>query len=388
MFSALEQIGMKSPPPAAKKTRQMTLQTAFSRVNNRNTAAASKHASSTPPSMTTGTSNTDNSSELNDDTNKLENKTRLEDNTRISGRASSSIYSGDEDSLITKYLTSQDLTTKEEPSTHGNLSTQTSLSTQKVHSTPKRRVDMGRRGTSRVTTPIAGEAVSPEQLLHRSIKTLDEEWDVNTIPVDNLEMSAPEPPKLKEKRRVSTRLDVLQRASTAVEKSKSVLGKRVRETSESRKEQAAALYGMTSSRLRSREPKLQTPAPQGSASKKVRLTERGKQKKLPEPVVQKNKAKKLSKTWLDQGLYVGQNRDFNPKLTEAQNKKRNAMNPSERKPFMPLPMYSGQKALEQGRNFRLPYEVFSPLPPGQPKPDEWKKVQKSKSPSRSQSRQD
>ena len=33
--------------------------------------------------------------------------------------------------------------------------------------------------------------------------------------------------------------------------------------------------------------------------------------------------------------------------------------------------------MKQGRDFKLPFDVFSPLPAGQPKPDEWKKVNKN-----------
>lgn len=344
MLSALEQIGMKSPPSTAKKTRQMTLETAFSRVNNRNTPSASKDASSTPPSMTTGTSNADNSSELNDDTSKLE------DNPRVSAHASFTIDSQDEKSLAGQYLPILN-------QTH----------------------DTGHRDLSRVPTLVDSEDSPSEQLLdiHRSVMSLNEDWDVGAIPGEPPKMSASDLPKSEAQRRVSTRLDILQRASTAVEKTKSLLGKRARETVESGKDQTAALYGMTSSRLRSREPRPQTPASHVPASKKVRLSDTVKPEVKSEPVVLKTKARKLTKTWIDHGLYVGQARDFDPRLTEAQNKKKNPTSRPVKEPFMPLPMYSGQKALEQGRNFRLPFEVFSPLPPGQPKPDEWKKVQKS-----------
>jgi hypothetical protein len=41
-------------------------------------------------------------------------------------------------------------------------------------------------------------------------------------------------------------------------------------------------------------------------------------------------------------------------------------------------MFAGERLLKNGRDFKLPFDVFSPLPPGQPKPDEWKKVNRSK----------
>lgn len=95
-----------------------------------------------------------------------------------------------------------------------------------------------------------------------------------------------------------------------------------------------------------------------------------------------NKGQK-SKRWLGQGLYVGQDRDFDPRLTEAKNRLKRLLhkgpNP-EHRAMLPLPMFAGQRMLEIGRNFKLPFDIFSPLPPGQPKPEEWKKTHKSKSP--------
>lgn len=79
---------------------------------------------------------------------------------------------------------------------------------------------------------------------------------------------------------------------------------------------------------------------------------------------------------------MGQDPDFDARLTTAKNKlkKANAKpNHSQRRSLLPLPMFAGQRILETGRNYKLPFDVYSPLPPGQPKPDEWKKTRKSKS---------
>ena len=339
---------MKSPPASAKKTRQVTLETAFSRVNSRKVPNNSKDISSTPPSMTTGTSNADNSSELNDDCNKLEEK------PINSGGAQSCDDSYNERSLLDRSLSLQ-----------------------------KNKHYWGSRDVSGATTLVDAKGDSSERLLRQSVRALDEDWDIGIMPGDDLQLPTTKTPnasrtsKARTRTQGSRRQSIVHRTSTAVEKTKSVLGKRARETMESGKDQAAALYGMTSSRLRSRETKPQASTLEGPLSKKTRLSETVTKEESPKLVAQKQKAKKLTKTWIDHGLYVGQDRDFDLRLTEAQNKKKIANKSSERKPFMPLPMYSGQKALEQGRNFRLPFEVFSPLPPGQPKPDEWKKTQKS-----------
>ncbi|EQL02820.1 SET domain protein [Ophiocordyceps sinensis CO18] len=45
---------------------------------------------------------------------------------------------------------------------------------------------------------------------------------------------------------------------------------------------------------------------------------------------------------------------------------------------MPSPMYTGLRTLIAGRDFKLPYNVCNPLPPGQPKPDEWKRMTKNR----------
>jgi hypothetical protein len=90
------------------------------------------------------------------------------------------------------------------------------------------------------------------------------------------------------------------------------------------------------------------------------------------------------KRWLGKGLYVGQERDFDAKLNEARNRKKRAskggiIETASGNKVLPLPMFRGEQLLSTGeRNFKLPFDVFSPLPPGQPKPDAWGKFQTSK----------
>lgn len=88
------------------------------------------------------------------------------------------------------------------------------------------------------------------------------------------------------------------------------------------------------------------------------------------------------KKWLVSGLYAGQTRTFDPTKSESQNKRKStgATEPAVAVPensFLPLPMFAGARLLDQGRDFRLPFDVFSPLPSGQPKPDEWRRVNKN-----------
>lgn len=98
-------------------------------------------------------------------------------------------------------------------------------------------------------------------------------------------------------------------------------------------------------------------------------------------ILEKVKLKKRGpKVWLNKGLYAGQQaRNLDWFAGYSKEEKKKLANMPEFKPngFLPLPMWHGQRLLHAGRNFKLPFDVCSPLPPGQPKPDEWRKVPKS-----------
>lgn len=116
---------------------------------------------------------------------------------------------------------------------------------------------------------------------------------------------------------------------------------------------------------------------EGSASKKRRISE---DESLGEEPAPKKNLTRREKKWLASGLYAGQPRKFDARLNENKNK-RKSKNSNEvlakDNTVIPLPMYAGERLLEYGRDFKLPFDVFSPLPAGQPKPDEWKKVNKN-----------
>ncbi|CAN8100078.1 unnamed protein product [Discula destructiva] len=100
------------------------------------------------------------------------------------------------------------------------------------------------------------------------------------------------------------------------------------------------------------------------------------------PIVQA--PSKRVKKWLSKGLYAGQEApaDYTAGLSAA-DKKKLAQLP-ELKPSgkvnktLPFPMFAGLRTLINGRDFKLPYDVCNPLPPGQPKPDEWRKMTKNR----------
>lgn len=101
-----------------------------------------------------------------------------------------------------------------------------------------------------------------------------------------------------------------------------------------------------------------------------------------EPIT--NTRKRRVKKYLDKGLYAGQDMplDVFKGLTAGEKKK--LANLPELSPTgrvnktMPSPIYTGLRMLLAGRDFKLPFNTCNPMPPGQPKPDEWKKMTKSR----------
>lgn len=120
------------------------------------------------------------------------------------------------------------------------------------------------------------------------------------------------------------------------------------------------------------------------ASKRVKRDQEPEEqgvKESSEPVI--DLKKRRVKKYLDKGLYAGQETpaDITWGLTPAEKKSLSQipeLKPSGRQSkIMPPPMFNGLRTLIAGRDFKLPFQICSPLPPGQPKPDEWKKMTKS-----------
>lgn len=252
------------------------------------------------------------------------------------------------------------------------------LSGSAKHGYRKKGIDNGSRAVSGETL-VEGQSESPANFAQRSTQGLDQSWALDSLPGENLNI----PTKVDDgvTRRKSTRLSVFAFASSVVEQTKTVLGKRARDPMEVGKEQTTAINW----ELRHATTPLDAEAPsfEGPVSKRLRLANDMKdQPSVPAAKTQRKPSIRPAKRWLSQGLYVGQDPDFDPRLTTAKNKlkKVNAkQNASQRRSVLPLPMFAGQRILETGRNYKLPFDVFSPLPPGQPKPDEWKKTHKSTS---------
>ncbi|RAL06430.1 putative histone-lysine N-methyltransferase (Ash1) [Aspergillus ibericus CBS 121593] len=186
--------------------------------------------------------------------------------------------------------------------------------------------------------------------------------------------------------RRSTRLSIVDRASDLVDRASSVLGKRSRDKTEKSTDP-----GRRAS-LRPRNftaPKEAPPVspPSSPASKKRRVSESDLPSKVqsteessqeqPTPAEAVPRLKR--KRWLAHGLYTGQEHTDAPPVQSRNRSRRKSQTQTQnpQRKLLPMPMFAGDRLLKQGRDFQLPFDIFSPLPPGQPKPDEWRKTNKN-----------
>ncbi|KAH5170372.1 hypothetical protein HBI38_009850 [Parastagonospora nodorum] len=92
--------------------------------------------------------------------------------------------------------------------------------------------------------------------------------------------------------------------------------------------------------------------------------------------------KSKAKLWLRQGLYVGQHRDFNPRLSETQNRARKRAKKRQDGEALPLPMFAADRILNEDphhvfKDFKLPFDTYHPLP-RKVKVDGWVKLSKNR----------
>ncbi|KAL8738044.1 MAG: hypothetical protein Q9181_001112 [Wetmoreana brouardii] len=250
------------------------------------------------------------------------------------------------------------------------------LSGSAKHGYRKKAAETSSRAVSGETL-VEGKTDSPLDFVQQSTRGLDQDWSLGALPGDSLKTFTQHEGV---KRRKSTRLSVFEFASNVVEQTRTVLGKRGREAPDASTERTPAIKQETKNTLMPNGTDI--PSFEGPVSKRLRLADHMEDKASSTSAkLQRKPTVRPVKRWLSQGLYVGQDPDFDPRLTTAKNKLKKAntkSNQSPRRSLLPLPMFAGQRILDTGRNYKLPFDVFSPLPPGQPKPDEWKKTHKSK----------
>ncbi len=248
-----------------------------------------------------------------------------------------------------------------------------------------KRVPSVRNGNRTISGETLVDDGPTNQLLQNSINALDLEWSAQQSPLQGASTEGTSVGDEKLKRRRSTRLDGLAKATTKMLDKMTVLGKRGRDAVDGGKAMtlnaAKSLQRKASLRTKATEPRPSKDEEPPLKRTRLSKVEPGTNDKAPAAAPAPVPARKRVKRWLDRGLYVGQERTFNPRLTESRNrlKAASAMKADSERPrtFLPLPMFAGERLLEIGRDFKLPFDVFSPLPPGQPKPEEWKKKSKS-----------
>ncbi|TVY53552.1 Histone-lysine N-methyltransferase ash1 [Lachnellula cervina] len=232
-----------------------------------------------------------------------------------------------------------------------------------------------------------------DRLVRDGIDALDLEWSVKDLPKSKSQIGlAGSPRKYTKKTTAQKETDSRFKVDTlgSLSKKISVLGKRGRKAFEDG-------LGLSSGAKVPRELRKLADTPEflhidtkpvlhevWSNGKLVKPEPARKRKKVeqvveapkPEAVMPVEKERvngKREKAWLTKGLYAGQETNLDWFQDRAPDAKVGF--PEFKKDgFMPLPMWHGQRLLYVGRDFKLPFDVCSPLPPGQPKPDEWRKT--------------
>ncbi|KAI1392195.1 SET domain-containing protein [Hypoxylon trugodes] len=248
--------------------------------------------------------------------------------------------------------------------------------------------DRKRRGTTARETPIAKE----EDTTPAPVAPI--------APVESTNSSkGPNPKESTPSRRISTRSSVQEqetlasrlstlgkRGRMAVEKGVSKMSRELRRLQDTDEfagiDKKPVVYTTWANGKYVTEEELQPPR------KKVKVTPEAPAAPAaePEPVVEEGPVlkKRRVKKYLDRGLYAGQAPPVDVSKGLTPTEKKNLTEHPELMPTdkinktMPMPIYNGLRMLIQGRDFKLPFDICNPLPPGQPKPDEWRKITKNR----------
>jgi histone-lysine N-methyltransferase ASH1L len=255
------------------------------------------------------------------------------------------------------------------------------------------------RGINASTETVTKEA---NRLVRDGIDALDLQWSVKKLPKSRSQLSLGQPSSPK-KGLKGLNLDKTRTTRSAgapviesLTKKLSVLGKRGRnafeaslakgkreikrlaDTNEFAKVEVKPVVHEVWSRGKLVPAGETAPPPRKKA--KIELPTEVKEEEVKSPEKEKPK-QRVPKIWSDKGLYAGQEvRKLNwfAGLSDVQKSKMSDLPDFKPNGALPLPMWHGQRLLHDGRDFKLPFDVCSPLPPGQPKPDEWRKMPKSK----------
>ncbi|GAB7353591.1 hypothetical protein MBLNU459_g4014t1 [Dothideomycetes sp. NU459] len=227
--------------------------------------------------------------------------------------------------------------------------------------------------------PVTG--TSQRKLLDDGVKALDLDWDMDSIPVGAASSASP----AKKQRRNSTHVDRLVRGATAmVDKVKSGLGKRKRETDDSTatigRRQSRRLVTVEQDKL-DRVQKAAKDAGEDAAERPSKMARLASTLHLPSL----SSSMSLSKTkprqrpvkkYQSHGLYAGQSADSEkqkPSTKSASNSTSTLQTA-----VLPAPMFNYPP--KEPQSFKLPFDVFAPAyrERGEEKPKDWGKVNKNR----------
>ncbi|RAL68341.1 hypothetical protein DID88_007072 [Monilinia fructigena] len=207
---------------------------------------------------------------------------------------------------------------------------------------------------------------SGQKLVSEEIDALDLSWSVKKPPKSNIENNLLKSPKNTVKKEEFPRRKSLR--STPSEKAEGLTKKLSIQRSFAKIEtEPVVLEVWSNGKL----------VPKESAKKKKKAEETQVHASDPEPT--KAPAKKVAqgrkeKTWLTKGLYAGQDPESLDWFKSSGNAKSAWKLIGKPNKALPLPLWNGQRLLHVGRDFKLPFDICAPLPPGQPKPTEWYKT--------------
>ena len=237
------------------------------------------------------------------------------------------------------------------------------------------------------------------QLVRDGIDALDLQWSAKKLPKSRSRIGLGDSSKTTSKQKDRGPRKLTRAAGAKVEnfaKKLSVLGKRGRQTFETGRAKAKReLRNLADTNEYAgidtkpvllevwSNGKLVTEEPPKKKKKTEKTTATVSSAEEAKRVDKKQSAERKEKIWLAKGLYAGQDKadiaKWSKKYGKAKDKSQDSSS-SRPNSVLPLPMWHGQRLLDVGRDFKLPFDICSPLPPGQPKPDEWRKTSSSKSP--------
>jgi histone-lysine N-methyltransferase ASH1L len=231
------------------------------------------------------------------------------------------------------------------------------------------------------------------RLVREGIAALDLEWSVKHLPKSSSQIGLVESPRKSAKQQDITRRKSTRSTGEKLEsltKKLTVLGKRKFEDGLAKAKRDLRNLADTKEFAKiDTEPVVHEVWSRGKLvvqeppKKKKKIEEAAQKPKPAEPksAEKKKSGGKKQKVWLNKGLYAGQEAekfDWFSNYTAKEKEQMDGAQPFKENKYFPMPMWHGQRLLHVGRNFKLPFDVCSPMPPGQPKPDEWRKTSSSK----------